>query len=566
MGYRGSELVLRALRGEGVRYLFGNPGTSEIPLFEALLDTPELEYVLCLHEAVAVSMADGYAHASGRVGVVNLHVAPGLGNAIGSIYAAWRGRTPLVVTAGMPDTRMRLREPLTSHDLVAMAAPVTKWSVQVEEVGELPLVLNRAFKLAQDPPPGPVFLSLPMNVMAAETELAPMPPSVVARRSAPDPEAVTEAAALVLAARRPVIVSGDMVARSGAMEQLVELAEFLAAEVYGEILPAHLSFPNRHPLFRGRMPFDQGAIRARLEGADLVLLVGGEFFDELWFVDVPILPEGARLVQIDAAAANVGKNYRVDCGIVADPSLALAALLAELEHRADDSFRQAARERLRKARTPEASAAASARSEPAGLPMSPARFVAELARALPPDAVLTFESPSLTEELFRGLDFRRAGDHLASRGGGIGQAIPSAIGVKLALPNRPVLALSGDGSALYTVQALWTAARHHVPVLTVIANNRSYESLNLGLRRYRTFYPSPDRSPAIAEFDLAEPALDFVSLARGLGVDGRRIDDPAELAPALTAGFATGRPCLLDVAVARGTNPAAPIQTSKPGP
>jgi len=554
VGYRGSELVLRALRGEGVRYLFGNPGTSEIPLFEALLDTPELEYVLCLHEAVAVSMADGYAHASGRVGVVNLHVAPGLGNAIGSIYAAWRGRTPLVVTAGMPDTRMRLREPLTSHDLVAMAAPVTKWSVQVEEVGELPLVLNRAFKLAQDPPPGPVFLSLPMNVMAAETELAPMPPSVVARRSAPDPEAVTEAAALVLAARRPVIVSGDMVARSGAMEQLVELAEFLGADVYGEILPAHVSFPNRHPLFRGRMPFDQGAIRARLEGSDLVLLIGGEFFDELWHVDAPILHESARIIHIDQVAANVGKNYRVDCGIVADPSLALAALLKELERRADDTFRRAARERLLEARTKEARPAADGEDEPDGLPMPPARFVAEIARGLPPNAVITFESPSLTEELFRGLDFPRPGDHLASRGAGIGQAIPSAIGVKLALPDRPVLALSGDGSALYTVQALWTAALRNLPVVTVIANNRSYESLNVGLGRYRTFYPPRDRGRPIPHFDLAEPAVDFVALARGFGVDATRIEDPPELAPALAAGFASESPCLIDVPVAASSS------------
>lgn len=554
MGCLGSELVLQSLRAEGVEYVFGNPGTSEIPLFEALLDARDLKYVLCLHEAVAVSMADGYAHASGRVGVVNLHVAPGLGNAIGSIYAAWRGRTPLVVTAGTPDTRMRLREPLTSHDLVAMAAPVTKWSVQVEAVGELPLALNRAFKLARDPPPGPVFLSLPMNVLAAETDLEPIPPSVVARRSVPDPDAVAEAAALVLSAHRPVIVSGDMVARSGAMAQLVELAEFLGADVYGEILPAHLSFPNRHPLFRGRMPFDQEAIRARLEESDLVLLIGGEFFDELWHVETPIVRESARIIHIDQVAANVGKNYRVDCGIVADPSLALTALLKELQRRADDTFRRAASERLQAARTREARPPADGENEPGGLPMPPARFVAEIARGLPPDAVMTFESPSLTEELFRGLDFRRPGDHLASRGAGIGQAIPSAVGVKLALPDRPVLALSGDGSALYTVQALWTAARMKVPVVTVIANNCSYESLNVGLGRYRTFYPPRDRGRPIPHFDLAEPAIDFVALARGFGLDGTRIEDPAELAPALEAGFASRSPCLIDVPVASSSS------------
>jgi benzoylformate decarboxylase len=454
------------------------------------------------------------------------------------------------VTAGTPDTRLRLREPPTGHDLAAMAAPVTKWSAQVEEVDELPLAMNRAFKLARDPPPGPVFLSLPMNVMAAETELEPMPPSHLARRSAPDPEMIAEAIEFLLGARRPLIVSGDMVARSGAMEQLVELAEFLAADVYGEILPAHLSFPNRHPLWRGRMPFDQGAIRQRLQESDLVLLIGGEFFDELWFVDVPILPQGAHMIQIDAVAANVGKNYRVDCGIVADPSLTLTALLQELERRADDSFRQAARQRLREARTEEATTAADAENEPVGLPMAPARFVAEVARALPPDAAITFESPSLTEDIFRGLDFRQPGDHLASRGAGIGQAIPSAIGVKLALPDRPVLALSGDGSALYTLQALWTAARQCIPVVTFIANNRSYESLNMGLARYRSFHPPRDRGRPIPHFDLAEPAVDFVALARGFGVDGTRVEDPAQLAPALQTCFASERPCLIDVPIA----------------
>ena len=168
--------------------------------------------------------------------------------------------------------------------------------------------------------------------------------------------------------------------------------------------------------------------------------------------------------------------------------------------------------------------------------------------------MITFESPSLTEELFRALDFRHPGDHLASRGAGIGQAIPSALGVKLALPHRPVLALSGDGSALYTLQALWTAARQRIPVVTVIANNRSYESLNVGLGRYRSFYPPRDAARAIPHFDLAEPPVDFVPLARGFAVEGTRIDDPAELVPTLEAAFASGRPFLIDVPIAAGAS------------
>ena len=177
MSYSGKQIFMDTLMAEGVRYIFGNPGTTELPVIDSLHDYPDLDYVLCLHEGVAVSMADAYALATDTVGVVNLHVAPGLGNGLGSVYNAWQGDTPLLVTAGQQDTRLRLRKPMLGHDLVAMAAPLTKWSVEAQSADELPLILNRALKIAREAPSGPVFVSLPLDVMEQRTEHPPMPSS-----------------------------------------------------------------------------------------------------------------------------------------------------------------------------------------------------------------------------------------------------------------------------------------------------------------------------------------------------------------------------------------------------
>lgn len=550
--YTGKRIVMETLVAEGVEHVFGNPGTTELPLIDSLLDYPSVRYVLALQEAVAVSMADAYAHASGRVGVVNLHVAPGLGNGLGSLYNAFEGGTPLVVTAGQQDSRLRLREPMLGHDLVAMAAPLTKWSVEAQSADELPLVMNRAFKTAREAPSGPVFVSLPMDVMEARTSKAPIAPSRLHPRTAPDPEGLERALELVLAARAPVIVCGDKVARSGAVDALVTLAERIGAPVWGEVLPAQINFPNRHPHFRDRMGHDQAAFRERLAGADLVLLVGGDFFEEVWYVDVDPFPEGARRIQIDAAPERLGRNYRVDCGLVADPRRALEALARAIEDAADETFADAARARASaleaQKREEREAQRARARAEAGNRPMSPARLMAELAAAVPAGTAVAAEVITATTDLLRTFDFRAPGDYLSARGGGIGQGLPSAVGMKLAAPGRPVLGLSADGSALYTVQALWTAAHHDIPVVFVIVNNRSYRILKLNMDRYRR-EAGIDPGRGYPHLDLERPAVDFASLARGFGVEAERIEAPEAVAPAVRAAFDSGRPWLLDVQV-----------------
>ena len=550
--YSGKQVVVDSLLAEGVSHVFGNPGTTELPLIDALESTPAIDYVLCLQEAAALSMADAYAHASGQVAVANLHVAPGLGNALGSLYNASEGNTPLLVTAGQQDTRLALREPLLGHDLVAMAAPLTKWSVQAEHADELALLMHRAFKTAREAPAGPVFVSLPMDVMDQTTRSRPLKPSRVYARAEPDVDGVTEAARLLLRATQPFIVCGDGVAASGAVAELVTLAELLGAPVWSEVLPARVNFPLQHPQYGQRMPHDHAAMARVLAAADLVLLVGGDFFEEVWFAEGSPFPADARLVHIDAAPSRVARNQRSDCAIVADPRATLRALARILARRASEEYRAAALARgtalaaTRNAQREAWTTEIAMRGDVA--PMSPARLMHEVAEALPPDAAVVAEAITAGADMFRALRIDDPDRFLSARGGGIGQGLPSAVGFKLARPECPVLCLSGDGSALYNVQALWTAAHHRVPVVFLIINNGAYRVLKLNLDRYRASLGGRGNR-GYPHLDLADPAPDYVALAAGFGVKSERIETPGRLAEGLREAFASGEPRLLDVVV-----------------
>ena len=557
MSYSGKQIFMETLVAEGVRYIFGNPGTTELPVMDSLNDYPDIDYVLCLQEAVAVSMADAYALATDTVGVVNLHVAPGLGNGLGSVYNAWVGGTPLLVTAGQQDSRLRLREPMLGHDLAAMAAPLTKWSVEAQSADELPLILNRAFKLAREAPSGPVFVSLPINVMEQRTKHPPMPSSRFFMRTLADARGLAEAAEMLRAAREPVIVCGDGVARADAVAELVALAEATGAAVHADVLPARLNFPNQHPQFRDRMARDQSAIRARMGEADVILLVGGRFFEEVWFVDAAPFPEHAKVIQLEATGASIGRNYRVDCGLVGDLKLSLSALVRHLEGEDEGSEGRAAVVRARRdehARWKAASREAQqsrAASNGSNLPMSTATLMSELAKALPDDVAVASEAITGTPDVVRTLDFRDRNAMLGPRGGGIGQGLPSAVALKLAQPSRPVLAISGDGSALYTIQALWTAAHRRLNIVFLILNNGTYRVLKLNMDHYRHMSGiPPDRG--YPYLDLDDPRVDFVSAAAGFRVPGKGVEKAEEVVPAVQAAFASGGPYLLDVLVDGG--------------
>jgi len=547
---RGKQVLMESLIAHGVEYIFGNPGTTESPILDALLDYPQLRYVVALHEAVALGAASYYAQASGRAAVVNVHVAPGLGNALGMLYNALKARSPLLVTAGQQDTRLRLRGPVLGHDLVAMAAPLTKWSVQVERADEFAPIVHRALKIATDPPAGPVFVALPIDVMEQETDLGPLPPGRLYRAPAPDPAGIQAAAELLLGSRSPAIVVGDDATPAASL--VAALAERLGAAVWCEGIRMHQTLPSGHPNFRLGLPFDAVAIRRALEGADVVLLVGGPFFEEVWFAPGSPLPPEARAIHVEASPDRLAHNLAVTVGVVAAPAAALSALASAVEAGASPAFREAAAHRNAALAALKSQDAQAQRARAAKrwdqTPISLPRLAAEIEAALPPDAILVDESITAGPDLARTVRFERPGDYVGARGGGIGQALPGALGVKLAHPGRPVVAVSGDGSAMYSIQALWTAAHHDLAVVFVILNNREYRILKHNMDTYRQrFGAKPERG--YPNMDLVAPDLGFVDIARGLGVAGARVTAPGELRPALEKALALGRPFLLDVAI-----------------
>ncbi|HEU4368111.1 MAG TPA: thiamine pyrophosphate-binding protein [Methylomirabilota bacterium] len=547
---RGKQVFMESLIAHGVEYVFGNPGTTESPILDALLDYPQLRYIVALHEGVALGAASYYAQASGKTAVVNLHAAPGLGNALGMLYNAFKARSPLVVTAGQQDTRLRLRGPVLGHDLVAMAAPVTKWSVQVERADEFAPILHRALKIAGDPPAAPVFVALPIDVLEQETDVEPFPPGRLYRTPEPDPAGIRAAAELLLRSRRPAIVVGDDA--TSATAEVAALAERLGAAVWCEGIRTHQALPSAHPNFRLGLGFDTVAIRKALDGADVVLLVGGPFFEEVWYAPGSPLPSGAAAIQVESSPERLAHNLPVTVGLVSHPRTALSALQAAVERGAGPVFHEAAARRndaLRalKARDAEAQRARAAKRWDHA-PIAVPRLMAELESALPPDAIVVDESITASLDLARTVQFERPGDYVGARGGGIGQSLPGALGVKLAHPERPVVALSGDGSAMYSIQALWTAAHHDLAVVFLILNNREYRILKHNMDTYRQrFGAKPDRG--YPHMDLVAPDLGLVDLARGLGVEGARVTTPGELRPALDKALGAGRPFLLDVVI-----------------
>ena len=548
---RGRQVFMDSLRAHGVGKIFGNPGTTENPLLDSLLDYPDIEYVTALHESVAVFAASFYTQAANRPAVVNLHVAPGLGNGIGAIYGALKARSPVVITAGQQDTRMRMRSPLLSHNLVAMAEPVTKWAAEPASADEIGPIMQRAFKIAQEAPAGPVFVALPINVMEQETEVAATTMGFAFNSVTPDRGGVDELKQLLANASAPAILAGDEIARSGAFHTLVLLAEQLGAPVYNDPLRAQLAFPNHHPNYAGRMPLEASSMQKVLAHHDLVLMIGGVQLDEVWFDDVSPLAPGTRLVQIECTHAELGTTYPVDLGLYGDLAETLTLAVNVLQELPAEFARSATARNAdiaqRHANMQESANAALERLWEAR-PMAPARALRELAEALPGNSIVVDESITASVELARVFAFNEPGDYIGGRGGGIGQGIAGAIGVQVAQPDRTVIAISGDGSAMYSIQALWSAAHHKLPIVFVILSNREYRVLKHNMDIYRARFNTNSNKP-YPEMDLDQPAMNFVDIARGYGLRAEQVTNAADIKPRLAELLAHGEPALLDIVV-----------------
>ncbi len=545
-------VLMEILKSAGVRYLFGNPGTTELPFLDALPDSG-LEYIVSLQEATAVAAADGYAQASGKVGVVNVHVAPGLANGISILHNAARAKTPLLVTAGQQDTRFLMDQPILAADLVRMAEQFTKWSYEIRRAEEGPVALRRALKVALTPPTGPVFLSLPMDLMGAVVEDGGEGPREVSGRSRPDGAALGRAAELLGSARAPLIIAGDGVARSGAVAELTALAELLGARVHGEPVYRRSNFPGNHPLWRGGLFPAPSGVRKALEGSDALLIVGASVFTWFLHTEGTPFPRGLRIVQVDDDAWEIGRSYPVTLGIVADPRETLAELTHALAARQTDAQRNAAAERVEKLGKTRGElmgrVKAVAEAEAQRTPIGQAYLMATLAALLPADAVIVDESATSLPFVLRYMPFATPGSFYGSKTGTLGWGMGAAIGVQLASPGRRVVATIGDGSVMYSPQSLWTAAHYRLPITYVVPNNSSYAILKSGMLSLdlasakRGIYPG---------MDLVDPEVDYPGLARALGVRAERVEKPGDLRDVLAACLAHAAPSHVDVAIDRG--------------
>jgi benzoylformate decarboxylase len=553
----GKRAFLELCRQEGVRHIFGNPGTTELPLMDALAGEAEIRYVLGLQEAAVVAMADGYAQASGRLAVVNVHVAPGLGNALGMLYDAQKAGAPLLVTAGQHDQSFNLTEPILWADLPPLARPFVKWSAEVRRLEDLPRAVHRAAKTALAPPTGPVFLSLPVDVLQAEGEVDLGAPTRVAPGLRGDPAAIEAAAELLAGAERPLVMAGDGVARSGAHAELVRVAELLGAPVYAEAVPSSASFPASHPLFRGALVRLAPAVRQVLAAADCLFSVGADLLTLSLASDVDPMPPDLPIVHLDTDPWELGKNYPARVALLGDPKATLPELAAALERRMTPERRARARERGEATRAgrarQQAELVARAREEALRVPITPLALMHAVAEALPPEAVVVDETISSGAGLRLLLRSDDPQSFFGLRGGGIGWGLPAAIGVKLALPERPVVALIGDGSAMYTCQALWTAARERLPLAIVILDNAAYRILKQRTHAMKGLAAQEDRYVGM---DLDDPRIDFGGLARALGVPAERVEKAADVGPALARALAHPGPMLVDVELDRAFKPS----------
>ena len=553
----GKRAFLELLKQEGVDVIFGNPGTTELPLMDALAVEPKLRYVLALQEAAVMAMADGYAQASGRLAVVNVHVTPGLGNAMGMLYDAQKAGSPILVTAGQHDQSFTATEPILWGDLPPIARPLVKWSSEVQRLVDLPRAIHRAAKTALAPPTGPVFLSLPGDVLTSEADIDLGKPTRVAPGMRGDATAIEAAAALLLKAERPVIMAGDAVAQSRAHPEIVKLAELLGAPVYPEGVASTASFPSSHPLFKGPVTRLAPTLRAMLEQHDLLFSVGGDLFTMSLPSDVDPMPPGLPIVHIDTDPWELGKNYPADVAILGDPKPTLAELLTAIEASMTAAQRAAARARSETTRAQIAAdltkLRARAKAEAEITPIRPLALMHAIGETLPPETIVIEEALSSNPGLRQFLRSDDPQSFFGLRGGGIGWGLPAAIGAKLAMPDRPVVGIIGDGSSLYTIQALWTAAHEDVAVVFVILNNASYRILKQRANNMRGHAAQTD---LYVGMDLVNPRVDFVGLARSLGVAAERATTIAEAMALLRRGLAGKSPLLIDVQMDTAFKPA----------
>ena len=546
----GRQAFIKLLLDEGVTHLFGNPGTTELAIMEAVPQFPELTYVLGLQESIVVGMADGFARASNQLVACNLHCAPGLGHAMGAIYNAKFSGSPLLITAGQYEVGYGLQEPLLYEPLVPIAAPLVKWAFEVTRIEDLPRIIRRAAKIARTPPMGPVFISLPGSVLDEEAEIEFGFPTLVDAGVRPSDRALQDIAQKLLAAKKPVIVAGREIANADLFAEACELAELLGAAVYQESVPYNARYPSSHPTCMGDLTRNQKKVRQTLEQYDFLLCLGADLLRMSPMSTVEPLPPEMPVMHITEREWELGKNYSTATAVRADVKETLLALLPVLRSMRSAEQAKQAQARLADLTTRNWSANrakmhAELESSASTTPIDQRYLVRQIVDALPKDVIVVDETLTASPAISAMLPMDNPQAYYGLASGGLGFGMAGAVGVALAQPTRPVVATIGDGSAMYSIQSLWTATHLKLNITYVIINNRSYRIIKERLLAMRG-------TDDFVAMDMDNPAIDFAGVAKSMGMPSQLVTDPTKLADVLKAAMASGGPNLVEVIVSRG--------------
>jgi benzoylformate decarboxylase len=543
----GRNAFIELLKGAGVRQMFGNPGTTELPIMHALTEYPEMGYVMALQESIVVAMADGYARASGELVACNVHVAPGLGNAIGTLYTAYVSGTPLIITAGQQEQGHGLMEPLLYAPLVPLAQPVTKWATEVTQLADLPRIMHRAAKIATTAPTGPVFISLPGDILNAFAALDLGQATHVDTAVRPSDAALQRLAERLLAAENPVILAGHEIVTSDAFAEIGRFAEALGAPAYQQTVVTGAHFPTDHPLFLGQLSRNQRQVRELLMPYDTLICVGSNVLQMSVYSETDAMPPHMKVIQIGLRDWEMGKNYPAELAIRADVKETLAALTPLITERGGAARRARAKAVTASLADKNWQAQRQACAKSAALkreqtPINPDWLMMRLCDLLPETAIVVDEGVTTAGSLNTYLPYRDRYSYFGNVSGGIGWGIAAAVGVQLAQPSRRVVAIIGDGSAMYSIQALWSAANHKLPIIFVLCNNGGYRIIK---QRLKLFHGNEK----FIGMDFKDPPIDGAGLARAFGMAGERVETGPAFERAFQSALAGSAPVLIEVMV-----------------
>ena len=543
----GKHALLKMFEAEGVKYMFGNPGTSEAPMMAVMNQYPSIEYVLVLQEGVAVGLAEGYARSTGKVPLVSLHIDNGMSNGLSLMIDQLYGGTPMVMTAGNKDIR---KIAPGRSDLADMARPYAKWSTEITHAEQVPSVIRRAFQEARTAPTGPTFVAMSANAFDDTADVDLIPSSETDISPSADPKLIEDICRLISGAQRPILIVGDRVLDTNGTSSAVAVAEAGGMRAYGHGSTG-VNFPANHPLWQGNLNMRTVEAVSAVRSADVVVAVGCPVFEDFFYQPGQFIGAKSKLVHIDINADAIGKSEPTDIGIVASPGKALAQLAEALTLELNGSDIEAVR-----GRSKEAAAESKAYSEAfrklasvstKGRPMSPAMMVDHLAKALPDNSAVFNDSVSTGGLLFDALSPSKNGTYYGCRGQAIGWGMGAVMGMKLGSPSQPAIGVIGDGSAIMTIQALWTAVNSDIPAIFVICNNASYRVLKVNANHYHRLngFDQPDSYFAM---DFPNP-LDFAAQAQAYDMQGSRVEDPADIDSVINSAIDSGKPAVIDMII-----------------